>query len=217
MAYRNPQEKYQANYQSAKALVLTFPEKAIELIASTCEFNEINSCITIASLSSDKNPIMNARHGINNTLDSRFPSTSSTSSRHSGSSKSPASTSSTTQSSTRPDYINIPIRGRECKLAMRTVSTENSIIRQDIVVSRLSGDDNVLVEPTQDGPVHTPYQNRILTSDYQIELTWRRDGSYKTHVAVFYLVTDDIDSDVLLGDADLGGSFNTSAYLDFSF
>jgi hypothetical protein len=96
---------------------------------------------------------------------------------------------------------------------MRTVSTEHSVIRQNIVKTRLR--DNVHVEEIQNGPVHTPYQsapNGVLTSYYQTQLTWRRDSSWKTHEAIFYLVQDDIDSDILLGEADSGEGFNTSSY-----
>lgn len=211
----------------------TFPEKAIELIVSTCEYRDISTALAVAGHANARSlntPNINERNQYS-VLEPPFRSASSTSSQHSASPKSPlatsryprsrantaalppspAPTSSTGLSSNRPEYVNVPIGGnKECRLSMRKVQTEHSVIRQSIVDTRLGED--YLVEQIPNGPMFLPLQGRILTSCSKIDLTWRRAPSWKTHTATFYLVQEDIDSDIWLGEVDSGEAVATGLY-----
>jgi hypothetical protein len=233
-------ERVDANYHNARALVHSFPDKAVELIALNCEYDLIRQYIAIASHSREGKPHQPVRNIPNeySALEPPFPTTSSTSSQHSTSPTSPlnntrfsrsrgntnvlppspAPTSSTRKSSARPEYIIVIVNGPtpECKLSMRNVSTEHSVIREDIVQKRL--DDSAHVEEIPNGPIKMPYHGvpgGVLTSYCQATLTWRRNSStsFKTHETTFYMVQDDIDSDILLGEADSGQTnhFNTGS------
>jgi hypothetical protein len=228
-------QRIDANYPIARRLVEAYPEKAIELIATTIDYDEINKHFAVASHSkSNSAPIVNARNACS-ALERPYAPASSTSSQHSASPKSPPitprfnrfrgnqsvvppsppSTSSTGRSSNRPEYINVPVGAtKEQKLSIRKVSIEHSVICQSIV-DRLG--DIANIEPIQDGSLHTPYQdapNGFLISYHQIELTWRRDDSHKTHMTTFYIVEDIIDADILLGEADSGEGLTTSSYFN---
>lgn len=234
MEYRAGDKDIHANYPIARRLVEEFPEKAIELIATACEYHEISKAFTVAGHARGPNaPIVNARNQYS-AFEAPFASASSASSQHSASPKSPpitsryprsrantaalppspAPTSSTGHSSNRPDYVNVPIGGtKECQLSMRRVSIKHSVIRQSIVDRRLR--DHYQVEPIPTGPIWFSYQgapNGVLTSCFQTDLTWRRPPSWKTHMATVYLVQDDINSDILLGEADSGEGLTTSLY-----
>ncbi|QDS67801.1 hypothetical protein FKW77_006922 [Venturia effusa] len=228
MEYRAGDAKIDANYPIARKLVETFPEKAIELIVSTCEYHEISKSLAVAGHARSLNaPIVNARNQYS-ALEAPFrpSSSSSASSHHSGAPKpspvtsryprsranttsavlppSPAPTSSTGQSSNRPEYINVPIGGnKECQLSMRNSPLQHSVIRESVVDRQLKG--YYEVEENPNGPFCSPIpgaQNAVLNSF--IDLTWRRAHSYKTHMARVYLVQEDIDFDILLGEADSG-------------
>lgn len=233
MEHRAGDAKIDANYPIARKLVETFPEKAIELIVSTCEYQQISTALAVAGHArSLKSPNVNARDQYS-VLEAPFPSASFTSSQHSASPKSPpitsryprsrantaalppspAPTSSTGQSSNRPEYINIPIGGtKECQLSMRKVPTEHSVIRQSIVDRRLRN--HCEVEEIANGPMFLPFQSGVLRSCFRTDLTWRRSPSYKTHMATFYIVQEDIDFDILLGEADSGEGLTTSLYFN---
>ncbi|KAF2436139.1 hypothetical protein EJ08DRAFT_227833 [Tothia fuscella] len=214
-----------ANWSKAELLVQTYPFKAVELIASTCSYEEITKSITIGRHGHRASDSFTAVSAENEYSALRPPFNSPPNSQQSGSPPvnsrdfrrpptrappSPAPTASTSKSSTAPEYVVIICDGqagstiRECRLSMRTGLTELSTIRTDIVRDRLG--ECVSIEPIPTGPVsiHYPGAHGAMLSHYQARLTWRRSNSHRTHETTFFMVSNDFDSDILLGDVDSG-------------
>lgn len=218
-------EKYPEKYQHAQDLVKQSPEDAACLIAAVCDYRDIVETL-----------IRVRDRGQRNSADSKaFESELATSPVDSQQSVSPSNiqtsrartlppsppTSLTGKSSSpkgRPEYVVVIADGpaddpvQEHKLAMRKGQMLHSLIREDIVRTRLWG--SVTVEPIPNAPISldcpaTP--NGFLLSSQKVILTWRRIGSHRTHETLFYLVPGDINVDILLGysDSGEGSSYST--------
>ena len=210
------------NFEHAVQLVKEFPEAAIDLIARTCDLQEIVQSVQLGRQKSERSLCDTA------SPKSDYKATSPTSSRSSVSPPSiqrypvrpphhlnrttfpptPASTASSGRSpvSKRPEYIIVAIDGpeddpiREHTLSVRKVSAGSNVIREEVVRTRLY--DGVTIEEIPDGSIylqHPSVAGGVLQSSEKVLLTWRRPLSHRTKETWFHLVSNEIEADVLLG------------------
>jgi hypothetical protein len=220
-----------ASYPHAQDLVEEFADVAAWLLATTCDYRDIVEILTEArkrgqrkasSSGSDYKALepalatspVHSHQSVSPPNIQRFRPRTPQNSR-SALPPSPAPTSSSTGKSSIPkahaEYVVVLADGstddqiQEHKLSMRKAPIPSSLIREDIVRTRLC--DGVSVESITNAPISlecptTP--NGFLSSSYRVTLTWRRTTSYKTHETLFYLVSGEINVDILLGYPDSG-------------
>ncbi len=119
----------------------------------------------------------------------------------------------------RMEYVVVIVNGRadgqvqEHKLSMVTAPVHHSLIREDIVRTRLYN--TVSIESVPNAPISLLYPatpSGFLWSSHQVTLTWRRPNSLRTHETLFYLVPGEINVDILLGYPDSGGGHQVQRY-----
>lgn len=217
--------KIYANYPHAEQLVKQFPNEAIDLIAQTCELQEIVDSITLACQKFGRNPYeplspkseyksfgsspTDSQQSVSPPSVPRYPLRRPQQSRP-ALPPSPARTSSSSispLSKSRTEYIIIVADGPEDdlehKLSMRQAPVNFSVISQDVVRTRLH--DGVSIKEIPQGSIslqHPGVSGSVLLSSEQVTLTWRRPPSRRTHETSFYLVSNEIDVDILLGHTD---------------
>ena len=214
------------NLQHAQDLVEEFPERAAWLIANGCQYRDIVETITQArnrnrrKSSSAGASSVDSQQSASPPNNQRFlPNTPRTS--RSALPPSPVPTPSTGKSprpNSHMEYVLVIVDGpadgqvQEHKLSMVTAPVPHSLIREDIVRTRLYN--SVSVESVPTAPISLVYPatpGGFLLSSYQVTLTWRRPGSFRTHQTLFYLVPGEINVDILLSYPDSGGGSCYSA------
>jgi hypothetical protein len=205
-----------ANYIQTitRQLVEKYPQTAMDLIISQCSHEEVFKYHHIAS-----NLTGASRSQSISSLDPPFE-TASSSTEHSTSPRSnqqgferirgheaypptpPRSASTASKSSSRPEYIIVPLLVGDVfveeYVSMRAGTADLSLIRDELVRSRLCAGANVQVIPNS-GVVPIQYKGSCLYSEHQVALTWSRTGSDKTRKTTFYIISNqfEIDSDLM--------------------
>jgi hypothetical protein len=220
-----------ASYQHAQDLVRGFPDAAICLIVAACDYRDIVETLTQARYQSHREtPSAGANYksiepapptspgdsqqSVSPPNNQRFrPQTPQT--NRSAFPPSPAPTPSTGKSplpKSNVEYVVVIADGpaddqvKEYKLSMRIAPVLCSLIREDIVRTRLCSGASVKFVPNAPISIECPATpSGSLLSSHQVTLTWRRTTSHKTHETLFYLVPDKINVDILLSYSDSGG------------
>jgi len=215
--FRNPT----ANYEQATRLVTEFPVDAIDLIAEKCHIDDILGKIERGRQKSQ----MKHFERISPESEYKGPPrrTSSANSQQSASPPSvhryphrssqpglpaplPSPSTSSSGKSLHDKYIIVIADGpeenpvQEHKLSVRNVLVNFSVISQEVVGKRLYN--GVRIEENPEGNIQLPIAGvtgGVLQSSEHVTLTWRRPTSRKTHEGLFYLVSNEIDADILLG------------------
>jgi hypothetical protein len=220
-----------ANYPHAERLVKQFPDEAIDLIARSCELQDIVEWLGLACRKFGRGPYepvspeseyksfgpplhtspTDSQQSVSPPSVQRYPLRTPQPSRPAPP-PSPARTSSSSKSplsKSRTEYIIIVADGpedgqvQEHKLSIRKAPVNFSVISQQVARTRLYG--GVSIKEIPEGSIslqHPGVSGGVLLSSEQVTLTWRSPPSRKTHETLFYLVSNEIDADILLAYTD---------------
>jgi hypothetical protein len=222
---------WQSKYSHAKALVMSFPDSAIDFIARACDPGEVRDLVNISCKGDQQyyHEIMNSTNSDKVTelpnrrppMDARRSNNASTMSLRDiqrlpfglqdptlSYPPSPALTASTSKSrpptaSTEIITVFVGSPPRSYPLSMKAGFTQVSFISEELFQDRLC---DALVENCRrpGGQVSVQYDgvpSKILFAKEEVSLTWQRNSSSKTHHTTFYLVSN-LDTDILIGDLD---------------
>jgi hypothetical protein len=222
--------KIYTNYTHAEQLVRHFPNEAIDLIARKCELQEIVELGALAGRKYGIGPYeplgleseyksfgpppntssTESQQSVSPPNVQRYPHRSPQSSRHAlPPSPSTSSSRKSPLTKSRPEYIIIVANGpeddpvQEHTLSVGKVSVNFNVISEEVVRTRLY--DGVAIEENSHGSISLQLPGvpgGVLQSSEQVTLTWRRPMAHRTHQTLFYLVPNEIDTDVLLGYTD---------------
>lgn len=227
-----------ASYPHARDLVEEFPDIAVFLIVTTCDYQNIVETLTHArdrrsrrkasSTGTDYQALESAlatspvdsQQSVSPPNIQRFRPRTPQNSR-SALPPSPAPTPSTGKSPLLKEHLEYvcildgPPDGQiqEHPLSMRKTPMRHNLIREDIFKTRLWSSCRVESVPNAPISLECPGTSTgFLLSSHRVILTWRRSDSHKTHETMFYLVPDEIDVDILLGYLDSGEGSSYSTY-----